>query len=78
MEKAELQDDEQALKLVIILVPILAGILIILIITLAVFTRMARKKRATRGTYSPSRQEMFGSRVEMGNVMKPPPEERLI
>jgi protein crumbs len=39
---------------------------------------MARKKRATRGTYSPSAQEFSNPRVEMDNVMKPPPEERLI
>ena len=43
-----------------------------------VVVMMARNKRATRGTYSPSRQEMYGSRVEMGNVLKQPPEERLI
>ena len=42
------------------------------------FLVMARSKRATRGTYSPSRQEMSGSRVEMGMHLKPPPEERLI
>lgn len=42
------------------------------------FIIVAKNKRATRGTYSPSRQEMSGSRVEMGNVLKPPPEERLI
>lgn len=38
----------------------------------------ARSKRATRGTYSPSRQEMYGSRMEMGHQLKVPPEERLI
>lgn len=42
------------------------------------FVLSARKKRATSGTYSPSRQEMSGSRVELGNVMKIPPTERLI
>ncbi|CAG0888949.1 unnamed protein product [Cyprideis torosa] len=66
-------------KLVIIVAPILAAILVIAGISLMIFfIAMARKKRATRGTYSPSRQEIFGSRVEMGNVLKPPPEERLI
>jgi len=43
-----------------------------------VFVVYARSKRATRGTYSPSRQEVTGSRVELGQVLKPPPEERLI
>lgn len=42
------------------------------------FLRVAKRKRATRGTYSPSRQEIYGSRVEMAHVIKPPPEERLI
>ena len=42
------------------------------------FLIMARSKRATRGTYSPSRQEICGSRMEMGNQLKVPPEERLI
>lgn len=36
------------------------------------------KRRATRGTYSPSRQEKEGSRVELWNIVQPPPTERLI
>ncbi|XP_070532565.1 protein crumbs-like isoform X2 [Ptychodera flava] len=56
----------------------LGGLVFILFIVLVVFLCSVRSKRATRGTYSPSRQEMTGSRVEMGNVLKPPPEERLI
>lgn len=43
-----------------------------------IFLKMARKKRRTRGTYNPSRQEMNGSKLELGRVLKPPPEERLI
>jgi len=39
---------------------------------------VTRKNRATRGTYSPSQQEFYNPRVEMGAMMKPPPEERLI
>lgn len=40
------------------------------------FIRSVKKARATRGTYSPSAQEMFGnSAIE---IIKPPPEERLI
>jgi len=69
---------EPNLKLVAIIVPIVAAILLIALIGSVVFVMMARNKRATRGTYSPSRQEMFSPRVEMGQVMKPPPEERLI
>ena len=35
-------------------------------------------KRASRGTYSPSRQEMQGSRIDFESTLKVPPEERLI
>jgi len=45
---------------------------------LGTFLVMARNKRATRGTYSPSAQEYCNPRLEMDNVLKPPPEERLI
>ncbi|KAJ8300255.1 hypothetical protein KUTeg_021774 [Tegillarca granosa] len=62
----------------IIVGPVVAGVLLIIVIGIVIFIMMARSKRATRGTYSPSRQEISGSRVELGNVMKPPPEERLI
>lgn len=63
----------------IIVAPIVVGLLLIVIaVVLIVFLTMARKKRATRGTYSPSQQEYCNPRVEMDNVMKPPPEERLI
>ncbi|GAB6032299.1 hypothetical protein CHUAL_010938 [Chamberlinius hualienensis] len=74
-------DESQSLDaqtLGIVVGSVIAATILIIIVALAVFLTMAKKKRATRGTYSPSRQEMFGSRVEMGNVMKPPPEERLI
>ncbi|NXQ85758.1 CRUM1 protein, partial [Nyctibius grandis] len=37
-----------------------------------------KRRRATQGTYSPSRQEKDGARVEMWNVIKMPPTERLI
>uniref|UniRef100_H3CXT7 Crumbs cell polarity complex component 1 n=1 Tax=Tetraodon nigroviridis TaxID=99883 RepID=H3CXT7_TETNG len=38
----------------------------------------AMGRRASRGTYSPSRQEKEGSRVEMWSVTQTPPTERLI
>ncbi|XP_029474468.1 protein crumbs homolog 1 isoform X2 [Rhinatrema bivittatum] len=38
----------------------------------------AASMRANQGTYSPSRQEKEGSRVEMWNMVQPPPMERLI
>ncbi|KAG7487592.1 hypothetical protein MATL_G00025240 [Megalops atlanticus] len=39
---------------------------------------IALRRRATHGTYSPSRQEKEGSRVEMWNMVQTPPMERLI
>ncbi|KAH9489125.1 hypothetical protein Btru_057139 [Bulinus truncatus] len=63
----------------IIIGPIVGGIVLIIIVIVAIlFIMTARSKRATRGTYSPSQQETSGSRVELGNVLKKPPEERLI
>uniref|UniRef100_A0AAX7SKQ7 Uncharacterized protein n=1 Tax=Astatotilapia calliptera TaxID=8154 RepID=A0AAX7SKQ7_ASTCA len=41
-------------------------------------TEGALNRRATHGTYSPSRQEKEGSRVEMWSITQPPPMERLI
>ncbi|XP_033643609.1 protein crumbs-like isoform X1 [Asterias rubens] len=55
-----------------------AIVLLIVIIVLGVFLINVKNKRATRGTYSPSRQEISGSRVEMDNILKLPNEERLI
>jgi len=64
--------------IVIIVAPIVGVIVLVAAVGLTMFVTMARKKRATRGTYSPSQQEYCNPRVEMDNVMKPPPEERLI
>lgn len=66
------------LELAIIVGCVVGLMLIIAVVGLTVFLMMAKKKRQTRGTYSPSRQEFYSPRVEMGNMMKPPPEERLI
>ena len=67
-----------AMDIAIIVAPIVGVCVLIAVVALSVFVTMARKKRATRGTYSPSQQEYCNPRVEMDNVMKPPPEERLI
>ncbi|XP_077390674.1 protein crumbs homolog 1 isoform X1 [Festucalex cinctus] len=52
--------------LLLVLIPTSAGLVV------------ALNRRATRGTYSPSRQEKDGSRVEMWSISQPPPMERLI
>ncbi|XP_075040834.1 protein crumbs homolog 2 isoform X2 [Mixophyes fleayi] len=54
------------------------GMLFILLLVITIIMVAMRKKRATQGTYSPSRQEKEGARVEMWNVLKLPPTERLI
>lgn len=78
--QASLRDDDgiTPTDIAIIVVPIVIGILIIGGIFMGAFLMMARNKRATRGTYSPSAQEYCNPRLEMDNVLKPPPEERLI
>lgn len=52
--------------------------LLLIFILTAVGLGMALTRRATHGTYSPSRQEKDGSRVEMWSITQPPPTERLI
>ncbi|XP_065115583.1 protein crumbs homolog 1 isoform X1 [Paramisgurnus dabryanus] len=53
-------------------------ILLLVLFGVATALVLALSRRATRGTYSPSRQEKEGSRVEMWNIVQPPPMERLI
>lgn len=79
VQQVALRDDGiTPTDIAIIVVPIVILILIIGGILLGAFLMMARNKRATRGTYSPSAQEYCNPRLEMDNVLKPPPEERLI
>ncbi|XP_012709063.2 protein crumbs homolog 1 isoform X1 [Fundulus heteroclitus] len=63
-----------------ILLPIsLASVIALLVLVLtSVGLVAALNRRATHGTYSPSRQEKDGSRVEMWSITQPPPMERLI
>ncbi|KAM8875717.1 LOW QUALITY PROTEIN: protein crumbs homolog 1-like [Spinachia spinachia] len=53
-------------------------VLLLVVILASVSVAVALNRRATHGTYSPSRQEKEGSRVEMWNITHPPPMERLI
>lgn len=69
---------DPGINILYIILPIVLAILIGLAIGLAVLVNVARSKRATRGTYSPSAQEFCNPRVELNHVLKPPPEERLI
>lgn len=61
-----------------VVIPVVIVLVIAAAIGLAVLVNLARSKRATRGTYSPSAQEFCNPRVELDHVLKPPPEERLI
>ncbi|XP_064617081.1 protein crumbs-like isoform X2 [Liolophura sinensis] len=77
-KEAQVGGPEDDNTISIIVGSVVGFLVLVIIICVIVFLVMARNKRATRGTYSPSRQEMSGSRVELGHVIKPPPEERLI
>lgn len=70
--------DEPGFNILYIVIPVVIIIVLGLAIALAVLVNIARSKRATRGTYSPSAQEFCNPRVELDHVLKPPPEERLI
>ncbi|XP_023158448.1 protein crumbs isoform X2 [Ceratitis capitata] len=71
-------DGPSTADIAIIVIPVIVVLLLIGAALLGTFLVMARNKRATRGTYSPSAQEYCNPRLEMDNVLKPPPEERLI
>ncbi|EEZ98818.2 protein crumbs [Tribolium castaneum] len=66
------------INILYIIIPIVLILSVGIAIGLAVLVNVARSKRATRGTYSPSAQEFCNPRVELDHVLKPPPEERLI
>lgn len=66
------------LNILYIIIPIILIIILGFMIGMIVLVNIARSKRATRGTYSPSAQEFCNPRVELDHVLKPPPEERLI
>ncbi|KAL7730858.1 hypothetical protein ACLKA6_003615 [Drosophila palustris] len=72
------EDGPSTTDIAIIVIPVVVVLLLIAGGLLGTFLVMARNKRATRGTYSPSAQEYCNPRLEMDNVLKPPPEERLI
>ncbi|XP_072429994.1 protein crumbs homolog 1 isoform X4 [Chiloscyllium punctatum] len=61
-----------------IVAPCVIGGVIVLAVILTFLILKVREKRQTEGNYSPSSQEQTGSRMEMNNTLKLPPEERLI
>lgn len=66
------------INILYIVIPLVLIVIIGLAIGMIALVNVARSKRATRGTYSPSAQEFCNPRVELDHVLKPPPEERLI
>ena len=58
--------------------PIVGGMLFIAVVGMLVFLVMARKKRKSEGKYKPATQELTSPRLQLDNIIKPPPEERLI
>ncbi|XP_022919866.2 protein crumbs isoform X1 [Onthophagus taurus] len=71
-------EEDSGVNILFIVIPVVVVIVVGLGIGLVVLVNIARSKRATRGTYSPSAQEFCNPRVELDHVLKPPPEERLI
>ncbi|KAJ8920527.1 hypothetical protein NQ315_005396, partial [Exocentrus adspersus] len=70
--------EDGGVNILYIIIPIVLILVIAFVIGMIVLVNIARSKRATRGTYSPSAQEFCNPRVELDHVLKPPPEERLI
>ena len=58
--------------------PVVGGMLFIVLDGLLVFVVMARRKRKSEGKYKPATQELTSPRLQLDNIIKPPPEERLI
>lgn len=72
------EEHRERIPWLVVTIPLttLCVLLAILVVFFLIMT--ARKKRQSEGTYSPSSQEVAGARLEMGSVLKVPPEERLI
>uniref|UniRef100_A0A8C3A642 Crumbs cell polarity complex component 2b n=1 Tax=Cyclopterus lumpus TaxID=8103 RepID=A0A8C3A642_CYCLU len=62
----------------VVAIPVITLCVLLAILVVFCLVLTARKKRQSEGTYSPSSQEVAGARLEMGSVLKVPPEERLI
>ncbi|XP_022085324.1 fibropellin-1-like isoform X2 [Acanthaster planci] len=68
---------DQAIKPALI-VGIVGGAVVIIIIILGIFLIKIKKRRSARGTYNPRLHEMSRGRVVMDDILKLPPQERLI
>lgn len=68
----------QTEELALIVGPIVGGMAFIALVGLFVFLVMARRKRKGEGHYRPAKQELTSPRLQLDNMLKIPPEERLI
>lgn len=68
----------RAEELALIVGPIVGGMAFIALVGLLVFLVMARRKRKGEGHYRPAKQELTSPRLQLDNMLKIPPEERLI
>ena len=64
--------------LAMIIGPAAVGLVMVFFVGLMAFFSVARKKRSLHGTYSPQKQEFNAPRLELSNLTKIPPVERLI
>ncbi|XP_051524826.1 protein crumbs homolog 2b [Myxocyprinus asiaticus] len=62
----------------VVAIPLVCLGALLAMVVLVCMVLTARRKRQSEGTYSPSQQEVAGARLEMGSLLKVPPEERLI
>lgn len=72
------QQQKESIPWVVVTIPLMCFATLLGVMGLGCIMLTARRKRQSEGTYSPSQQEVAGARLEMGSVLKVPPEERLI
>ncbi|XP_066501005.1 protein crumbs homolog 2b [Hoplias malabaricus] len=76
--EATRQPHKDRIPWLVVAIPLMCLGALLVVVGLVCMVLTARKKRQSEGTYSPSQQEVAGARLEMGSVLKVPPEERLI
>ncbi|XP_010874503.2 protein crumbs homolog 2 [Esox lucius] len=72
------QEHRNRVPWLVVAIPLASLSVLLAVLALVFMVLTARKKRQSEGSYDPSAQERAGARLEMGSVLKVPPEERLI
>ena len=65
-------------SVVLIIGPVVGGALFVAIIGVVVFLAVARRKRRNEGKYDPQTAELKSPRLQLDDIIKPPPPEGLI